>query len=257
MKSVSILTITGSAPSRGGRAFVTYRCQCGKTGERRADQAAKAISCGCLRKEKARALMAARIVDLSGVRFGRLVVVDRHAAAGRVRWNCVCDCGGKALVMSENLRSGNTCSCGCARREKIPVRDADVRARKNDAVKRRYREDVRFAIDARVRASVHKHLRSVGETKSKRMREILGYGAEQLQSRLLETMPKGCDWADFLSGGLQIDHIIPLSAFNFERLTDFDFRRAWALDNLQLLHSAENIKKSDSLDGHFQPSLLF
>jgi len=257
MQAKAFLTITGLAPSRNGRPFVSYLCSCGKTGERRADQVANAVSCGCVQKEKARAMSAARLVDLAGIRFGRLVAVDRAPGPGRVHWNCVCDCGGKARVMSENLRSGNTCSCGCARREKAPVRSAEVRARKNEAVKRRYREDVRFAIDARVRASVHKRLRAVGGSKSSRMREVLGYGVDQLHARLLDTMPDGFTWADFLAGRLQIDHIIPLSAFNFERLTDFDFRRAWALGNLQLLPAAENIKKSDSLQAHFQPSLLF
>lgn len=257
MKNKAFLTVTGPAPSRNGRPFVMYVCSCGKIGERRADQVAGAVSCGCVRNEKARSMSAARLVDLAGVRFGRLVAVDRAPGPGRVHWNCVCDCGGKARVMSENLRSGNTCSCGCARREKTPIRSEKVRARKNELVKRRYREDVRFAIDARVRASVHKHLRTVGASKSARMRDVLGYGADQLQARLLDTMPHGCTWTDFLAGRLQIDHIIPLSAFNFERLTDFDFRRAWALSNLQLLPAVENIKKSDSLEGHFQPSLLF
>lgn len=70
-------------------------------------------------------------------------------------------------------------------------------------------------------------------------------------------MPKGYTWADFMAGRLHIDHKVPLAAFNFTTSEDLDFKRAWALSNLQLLPEADNIAKSDSLDGPFQPSLGF
>lgn len=56
------------------------------------------------------------VVDISGQRFGRLVAL-RISHADRFKrkvWECACDCGRTAIVSSNNLRSGNTVSCGCA-----------------------------------------------------------------------------------------------------------------------------------------------
>lgn len=57
--------------------------------------------------------------DLTGQRFARLVVDrrDENAASGNARWLCRCDCGESIVVAGNSLRSGNTRSCGCLRRE--------------------------------------------------------------------------------------------------------------------------------------------
>jgi hypothetical protein len=58
-------------------------------------------------------------VDLVGQVFGKLTVA---AAAGVhtlpngcfiVLWSCLCSCGRESLVRENNLRSGNSKSCGC------------------------------------------------------------------------------------------------------------------------------------------------
>ena len=54
--------------------------------------------------------------DLTGQRFGRLVVLSRTEDKDRPRWNCVCDCGNQIVLPTEQLRGG-TKSCGCYRRE--------------------------------------------------------------------------------------------------------------------------------------------
>lgn len=65
-----------------------------------------------------------RALDLSGHRFGRLVVYRRitGARSGRVTWECACDCGATANATTGDLRSGNTASCGCLRREVAAAR---------------------------------------------------------------------------------------------------------------------------------------
>lgn len=61
-------------------------------------------------------------IDLTGQRFGRLVVVSfSHKTLGAY-WNCCCDCGEHRVVSSNNLRRGNSKSCGCVRREKLVAR---------------------------------------------------------------------------------------------------------------------------------------
>jgi hypothetical protein len=56
-----------------------------------------------------------KFIDLTGQRFGQLVVVRRGEdyTPGVPRWTCRCDCGAEALVHAQHLRSGNTKSCGC------------------------------------------------------------------------------------------------------------------------------------------------
>lgn len=60
-----------------------------------------------------------KLIDLTGMRFGRLTVVERHGTnnSGKPTWICQCDCGNTAIVSSGELRGGNTKSCGCLRRE--------------------------------------------------------------------------------------------------------------------------------------------
>lgn len=54
-------------------------------------------------------------IDLSGMRFGRLTVIERATAitSGEVRWICSCDCGKIIVTKGSRLRSGETKSCGC------------------------------------------------------------------------------------------------------------------------------------------------
>lgn len=65
-----------------------------------------------------------RVIDLTGQRFGRLVVAARGANTlrGRARWNCTCDCGGNTCTVGSDLRSGKSTNCGCIRKEKGKAR---------------------------------------------------------------------------------------------------------------------------------------
>ena len=59
-------------------------------------------------------------VDLHGGRFGRLIVLVRSSKRGKrsqIYWECICDCGNSVVCMGENLKMGNTKSCGCLKRE--------------------------------------------------------------------------------------------------------------------------------------------
>lgn len=65
-----------------------------------------------------------KIGDLTGQRFGRLVVIERVGTRSRnALWKCKCDCGNEKEVLSGSLANGHTKSCGCFRsqfaREKV------------------------------------------------------------------------------------------------------------------------------------------
>lgn len=56
-----------------------------------------------------------RVGDLTGVRFGKLVVVSfvSKTKFGDKIWQCKCDCGQITNVYQGHLRSGHSTSCGC------------------------------------------------------------------------------------------------------------------------------------------------
>lgn len=57
--------------------------------------------------------------DLTGQRFGKLQVLHRAPSGPRwqTRWLCLCDCGNKKSMLSSNLTTGKSQSCGCGSRE--------------------------------------------------------------------------------------------------------------------------------------------
>jgi hypothetical protein len=84
---------------------------------------------------------------------------------------------------------------------------------------------------------------------------LVGYSLQTLREHLEKSMPQDYTWDDYVRGKLHVDHIIPLAAFNIVDAECVDFKRAWALKNLQLLPAHENLSKQDNLDRPFQPSL--
>ena len=57
--------------------------------------------------------------DLTGKRFGRLIVIDRAGSnrQHRATWKCVCDCGNETTTVGSRLLNGYTKSCGCLHSE--------------------------------------------------------------------------------------------------------------------------------------------
>lgn len=55
--------------------------------------------------------------DLTGKRFGKLVVIKRVGSDkhGRIKWLCRCDCGNEHVTLGTILKRGQAQSCGCSR----------------------------------------------------------------------------------------------------------------------------------------------
>ncbi len=109
----------GHQVSGGSRcALWRFRCDCGnevvtlaktvKSGLRR--------SCGCLRREARKPLGI-------GEKFARLTAVEpagyesHRSSRRKALWRFRCDCGNEIVARVESVRSGNTKSCGCHKRE--------------------------------------------------------------------------------------------------------------------------------------------
>ena len=106
----SLLIIDRAKNDKWGHARWNYICDCGKkgvaAGGRLTYKKEPIIHRGCL-----------TFNDLSGQRFGSLLIIDRAKSdeRGKSRWNYICDCGKKGVVVGFRL----TCKkdpknhCGC------------------------------------------------------------------------------------------------------------------------------------------------
>lgn len=69
-------------------------------------------SCGC---ETSNIISQNLLIDLTGKKFGKLTVLKRIKIQDEKEphWLCKCDCGNEKIVRGQDLRYGNTKSCGC------------------------------------------------------------------------------------------------------------------------------------------------
>lgn len=107
--------------NKDGRAQWLCQCKCGNTvvvlGKHLRSGNTK--SCGCYQKERAIESNMERGGNLTGKRFGKLVVlkedgfvIDTNGKRRRL-WLCQCDCGNQCRVQHQYLNCGDTSSCGC------------------------------------------------------------------------------------------------------------------------------------------------
>ena len=106
-------------------AYWKCRCSCGTekiiNGQTLRNNESK--SCGCKISENlSNSLKNKNCIDITGKRFGRLVVLGRNYEEEKKHnnntyWNCKCDCGRIITVVKSSLTQGQTKSCGCLRRE--------------------------------------------------------------------------------------------------------------------------------------------
>lgn len=75
------------------------------------------------------------VIDRTGERYGRLVVLELAPSEGApgARWLCQCDCGRQKIVRAADLQRGSTRSCGCLQAEKRrkakKIRAKEIQAR--------------------------------------------------------------------------------------------------------------------------------
>ena len=226
-------------------------------------------------------------IDITNKTFGRLTAIHFNGMAtnGSARWLCMCDCGKQTIVRADHLLRKVTLSCGCYRREclmkrkavevtigpyeierrrinkNLKSKDLYHRIKGSDNYKaKRKRADQKRRINpiSRLNSSLRRAInQSLKRGKMSIPKErILGYTLGELVEHLEKQFVPNMTWDNY-GPKWHVDYKIPLAAFNFEKPTDIDFKKAWALKNLQPLWACKNIKKQDKLDKPFQPSLIF
>lgn len=132
-------------------------------------------------------------------------------------------------------------------RKENPEKERELKKRTHAA----RRSNAMYRVNEAMSQNVKRQLRNGKETKSWRV--LVDYTPSELCKHLESQFIEGMSWENY--GEWHIDHIIPVSAFNFSTPQDIDFRRCWSLKNLRPLWARENISKGNNLSGPFQPSL--
>ena len=125
--------------------------------------------------------------------------------------------------------------------------------RRRQYVNMKRKTDLKIKLDNDISSKIRRSLKD--KKNYKKWETLVGYTKIDLIKRLKYTLPQGYVWQDFLDGKLHIDHIIPISAFNYNTPNNPDFKRCWALTNLRLLTEKENRIKGNKLEKSFQPAL--
>lgn len=131
-KKFGKLTVLKRTENRGQKVYWECKCDCGNIKDVEAYRLThgQTQSCGCYNMELIRQRSDEKIIDLTGKRFGKLVVLEKQGYRGHcITWKCRCDCGNETIVFGGALRDGTTKSCGCLRHQESP-RIIDIRGMK-------------------------------------------------------------------------------------------------------------------------------
>ena len=140
-------------------------------------------------------------------------------------------------------------------RRKNPERAKEIYAKYRKSEKRavvikRWKEKKKNDVAYRLSNSVGCSMRDalLGRKKGVSWTTIAGYTVDDLKNHLESQFKQGMSWNNY--GKWQIDHIRPICSFNFNSIDDEEFKKCWALENLQPLWAEENSSKG----GRWQPT---
>ena len=100
---------------------------------------------------------------------------------------------------------------------------------------------------SRIRNGIHYALKERGIRKDERTFTLLGYSPMDLVRHIESQFTDGMSWDN--RGEWHIDHIRPVVSFNFDSTGHPDFKKCWALNNLQPLWAKDNMSKNDKWNG--------
>jgi hypothetical protein len=83
------------------------------------------------------------VIDMTGIKLNRWTVFSKaekplNAKQSGMFWNCVCECGKKAIVYGQTIRSGMSKSCGCLKAEKNSLSMKAMRLRQSGSLHDRF-----------------------------------------------------------------------------------------------------------------------
>lgn len=77
-------------------------------------------------------------------------------------------------------------------------------------------------------------------------RDLIWYTSKELCNHLEKLFTPEMSWENY-GTYWHVDHIIPVSSFNFKNIDDDDFKKCWGLENLRPLEARENKMKYNKI----------
>lgn len=128
--------------------------------------------------------------------------------------------------------------------EKARQYQANYRERHRTAINDRYinkfLKNPRNKLNHAMRGAVNHSLRS--NKNGHHWEELVEYNIVDLMKHFKSLFQEGMTLENH--GNWHIDHIIPVSSFNFKSYKDKEFKQCWALENLQPLWATDNLRKN-------------
>lgn len=122
---------------------------------------------------------------------------------------------------------------------KYPDRNKELKKRQHEINK----NNIFLKINGNISTAIWRTIK--GNKNGKHYETILGYKLQDLIKHLESKFKPGMAWGNY--GRWHIDHIIPISLWEFESYQDREFKQCWALCNLQPLWARENIAKKNKI----------
>jgi hypothetical protein len=118
-----------------------------------------------------------------------------------------------------------------------------ARAYINKYNSKKYKENPYFKLNHNISTAINKTLkRNKG---GYHWETLVNYTSEELKKHIERQFKPGMSWSNY--GKWHIDHIIPISYFEFNSPYDDEFQICWSLNNLKPLWSKENISKNNKI----------
>lgn len=120
-----------------------------------------------------------------------------------------------------------------------------IREIKRNYEKTRKSNDPLYKLIANFRTAIYTVLKENNLNKYGHYFEILKYSPEELITHLEGQFTEGMTWDNY--GEWHVDHILPITSFEFKEVGDEEFLKCWSLSNLQPMWGDENIRKSNRI----------
>ena len=96
--------------------------------------------------------------------------------------------------------------------------------------------------------STHISVSLSGNKNSRHWETLVDFTIDELKTHLESKFKNGMTWDNYgrydgKKYGWEIDHILPICSFNFEKPEDVEFKQCWSLKNLQPLWAKDNRSK--------------
>lgn len=116
------------------------------------------------------------------------------------------------------------------------VERVKLNARKHN---RKRRQNITVKLSDAMASNIYDSLK--GNKNGRGWETLVGYTLENLRKHLELSFTPKMSWKNYGRHGWNIDHVRPISSFNFKNTEDKEFKECWALNNLQPLWETTRI----------------